>query len=128
MKITLEACGQYFAKGNHPASDAWAALSPSERQAAFAYAQRMLERIKGEALEEPEAETNYDVREDLALFEQALWSGQHNPARRNAEKTGQAYDLTKPDGSPAQTESMEDIAPEAMRWLGWNSSAIMRGG
>ena len=125
--FSIEAADDYFRPDKHIAGRLWDRFDDEEKRAALSHARRVIERIMGDDLTAPAATAdNSDVREDYALYEQALWILQHSPFRANAEDTGVAYDMTGPAGENTPT-GHERMAPETVRWLHWHRVRMLRG-
>jgi len=126
--LTKDGADLYFAVGKHPAANKWNTFDDDERSAAVNYAKAILERAKGSTLDEPASGSgNDDIREDYALYEQALHVASTNPDRANAETSAINYDVTGPDNEPTQIRAtMRQITPEAIRWMGWNRIEFVR--
>ena len=124
MSFTLADATIYFK--DHPAFPLWNAADEDEKTRSLAFARRILERTKRDTLDAPSASAGSDdIREDRALFEQALWVLTNNPYRANTENTGVAWDLTDAEGE-SRTAVMAQLAPEARRWMGWDVFEFVR--
>jgi len=119
---------KYFKVGSHPAAAIWNGVDTSERSAAIQYAKGLLERAKGGDLDQPASNAdNTDVREDYALYEQALHVLTHNPYRANGEGTGAVWDLATSAGETSDPiAAMRELALEAIVWMGWNRIEVVR--
>ncbi|MHA1572674.1 MAG: hypothetical protein ACTSX8_01650 [Alphaproteobacteria bacterium] len=124
--LTIGGANDYFTPENHPAGQWWQDLDQDEREAGLAQAQRVLERSLTRTLVAPTSTSNYGVRDDYALYEQAAWVIHTNHLRGNAEYTSIGFDLFGADGRPA-SESNSVISAEAQRWLAWNRLKAVRG-
>jgi len=113
---------EYFL--THVARALWEEANDAEKEAAVRYAKAILERTKSGDLDEPAATAdNTDVREDYALYEQALHVLTHNPYRANAEQTGITWDLSNNGDTGSE---MRDLCAEAIYWMGWNNVKVVR--
>lgn len=127
MGFSISDADEYFKPDNHIAGALWNDEDEDKRKAALAYARRILERTKGTELDEPDAGAgNDEVREDYALFEQALWTLTNSPYLANAEGTAQGFQAQESDGEPRQ-RAAQRIAPQAAAWMGWNMNFLVRG-
>lgn len=128
MAISIEGAQAYFGATTHHQAAVWAGFGLGHRRGAVATARRILTRGLRRALrddEPPYQEGDY-LRDEYAVYEQALW----------LLINGQVADATGNDPVPiltgkadaADTEGPVALyAPEALRWLGVTSAAVIRG-
>jgi len=120
----------YFASGSHHKAAVWSGFNPKTREGAIAAARRVIARGLGRALNDDERDYKEGdrIREEYAIYEQALWMMEN----------GQVANATGSDPVPVLTGKAEAadtsarspygaFAPEALRWLGAASAAVVRG-
>jgi len=127
MEITLDKADEYFGAENHTMSAVWFAYERQQRMAAIATARRVLERSLHRSLRE--TQDSGEIRDDYAAFEQALFELRKRPAA-NANQ-GQPYpaaqDAVVAEGNQTVSSTFPLLSDDALRWLGWNGVAVIRG-
>jgi hypothetical protein len=124
---TLRDADEYFHPDKHMAGTLYAEFLDNEKKAAFAEAQRMLEKYLARQLEDPDNDVqNYDIRDDYAHFEQMLHLLRNSPFRANTERTGVSWDLINSDAE-TRSRNMKLISTTSMRWAGINPNMVVRG-
>lgn len=123
--IDIDGAEVYFA--SHPRGAVWSAFPSEARTAAVAHARRILARGLNRTLDDSLAAyaEGDRYRDDFAVYEQAL----------HMLETGRVADATAGAPYPVATQPVDDgngrpvdlYAPEALRWLGWNGAAVIRG-
>ena len=119
MNITVERAREYFK--TRTAGDAWEEYSTRQKEAAIAQARRDLSRALGRPVkdEEPEYKEGDQVREEYAVYEQALYtllrdaapkggSGSSIPSLNQVEAQSKAHTLRTGQGK---------WSSEALSWL-----------
>ena len=130
MEITLDNANAYFALGNHTMADTWLKFSDAHRLGAIAHARRMLERELRRPMRETDAEGD-SRRDDLAVFEQALWLLLGSPYGDASRGDAVAILDGRPVDAPAPADDYgtgrrERWSREALRWLGWGGIVTVR--
>lgn len=127
--IDFDGAQIYFGGGNHYKAAIWSGFSATHRRGAIASARRVLTRALGRKLKDNELpyKEGDRLRDEYAIYEQALWMLEH----------GQIADATGNDPVPVLTGAPEPnvmrtagaglYAPEALRWLGVATAAVIRG-
>lgn len=118
MAITKALADTYFAATNHPRSSVWLGFSNDQRTGAVAHAKRTLARYIGEALDTDTTTDDDFPRQDIAVYEQALWCLENSPILRDGREESPdavASDPGQPDG--ARNVMPDGVAPEARKWL-----------
>lgn len=127
MEITLENADIYFSGDNHTMSAVWSAYTETQRKAALATARRNIERSLHRTLKDSQTDGD-DIRDDFAVFEQALFELRKRPMSNANE--GQPYpvaqDAVLAQGAEAVRSRFPQWSDEALRWLGWNGVAVIR--
>jgi len=120
----------YFASGSHHKAAVWSGFNQKTREGAIAAARRVLARGLGRALndDEPEYKEGDRIREEYAVYEQALWM-MENGQVANATGSDQVPVLTgKVDAAdPSTRNPYAAFAPEALRWFAGAGASIIRG-
>jgi len=118
MAINIAGANTYFARGNHPMARTWESFSQEDKTAAIAHAKRILCRILGRELCETASAITDNVREDLAAYEQALYTLRNAPGVTQGQQGVPGFVSNDPanpmDGRPAD---QGQLAPEARRYL-----------
>ena len=131
MAIDYDGAQKYFAAKHHHKAAVWSGFNVNTRTGALMSARRILSRGLSRPLNEDEKPyTEGDrIREEYAVYEQALWM----------LESGQIADATGNDpvavltGRPDAADNSDRVgaaalfAPEALRWLGGASGAVIRG-
>lgn len=127
MKIDLEGADAYFSIDNHVNGPVWLRFRPERREGAIAQARRMFEQDLGRPMRETGAEGDAR-RDDLAVYEQALWLLLGAPYG-----DGQSGDAVAVLQGTAKEEEARKTAPrrprwseDALRWLGWTGQVMAR--
>lgn len=114
MSFTIARANTYFA--GHIQRKTWNAYNTEDRTAALVHAERILRRAKGRALVDTTTTDADQPREDLAVFEQALYLLRNGPASQQGGIPGHvAMDQANPQAPREQ--DIGTVCPEAMRWL-----------
>lgn len=120
MSIDITNANSYFSATNHLKSATWLAVSVNIRTAAIAHAKRVIARFIGDDTSDLDTTTTIDTdfpREDVAVYEQALWMIQQSDVVVNGEETAPKILGAKSEGNIDQIVFGWTIAPEAMRFL-----------
>lgn len=126
--ITYGGAIEYF--NTHPRGQVWGQTSQPAANAALAHARRMLARALGRPMsddETPYAEGD-TTRDEYAVYEQALWLI-INGVIANGEGSA-PQPILAADGDDLETPAKRDdqiYAPEALRWLGYRGSVVVKG-
>lgn len=118
MAINTAGANVYFDPENHTMSNVWASFRTEQKTAAIAQSKRILARALRRELDESESAITWDVREDLACYEQALYLLRNSPAVVEGTDGIQGF-MANDQANPDQPSRMDPglIAPEARRWL-----------
>ena len=132
MAIDLDSADIYFGAQNHPLSAVWFAFTEAQRTGAVAHARQSFERALRRTMREnytgldyPDKDPRKYLRDDYAVFEQALHE------LRSAPQSSPASMPPYPVAADANTGNVYPYATEpwgreAMRWLGWTGGSVIR--
>lgn len=125
--INIEGANKYFAIGNHAHANVWNRFTNSNREGAVSSAIKVLSRALRRPLNMNELEYKQGDyrREEYAVYEQALHMLKNGKV--SDASTGDAMSILTGTNDVAQVTESPLFAPEALRWLGCGSSAILRG-
>jgi hypothetical protein len=112
--LTVSDANFYFGPKSHLASAEWHTFPEARRVAALAQARRILNRMLGREMMEDTTGEHHSPREDLALFEQALYMLRNLPAAGDVS----GFASQDPD-DVGQARQMDPgiLCDEARRWL-----------
>jgi hypothetical protein len=118
MAINVAGANTYFAPTNHPMARVWAQFSPETKSASIAHAKRILARALNREVDEVASTITSEVREDLATYEQALYTARNSPAVVEGQE-GVAGFVSNDQANPDEAARMDPgmLAPEARRYL-----------
>lgn len=122
---TIEDADKYFLPKNHIQAADWDNYEPSEREGAFNQSVRELTIFKGEDLVDPVSDSDA-IREDLAVYEQALFLLLNVPRRRN-DGSSKVVKLGTDKNGSADDLSGVPISPKSQRYMGKNRLKLVRG-
>lgn len=120
MAISVDGANTYFGSSNHVKYSTWTAISNTLRTAAITHAKRVIARFIADDTDDLDTDTTTDddfPREDVAVYEQALWMIQQSNAVVNGEETAPKVIGAKSEGQIDQENFGWTISPEAMRFL-----------
>lgn len=130
MSISIESANQYFSTENNVNASVWLKFPEQVRTGAIASAKRMFETELRRPMKEDEPPyfAGMTRREDLAVYEQALWLLLGTPW--GDASNGDAISCLQGQSEIALSEAMgkkrERFSPEALRWLGWGGVVLVR--
>lgn len=118
MAIDVSGANTYFAPTNHPMARVWAQFPSDVKTMAIAHAKRILARVLNREVDETASAITDAVREDLATYEQALYTARNSPAVVEGQD-GIAGFVSNDQANPDQPRMMDpgQLAPEARRYL-----------
>ena len=114
MSFTIARANTYFA--GHIQRRTWNDFPAEDKTAALVHAERILRRSKGAALSDTVTTDADAPREDLAVFEQALYLLRNGPASQQGGLPGHVS-MDQANPSAPREQDIGTICPEAMRWL-----------
>ncbi len=120
----------YFSE--HVKSPVWMGFTDELREAAILSARRLLSRDLKRALDdnEPEYEEGDYFRDEYAIYEQAIYMLENNRVV-SLNQESSPYPIAEAPHGPQQdslpTKKPFIYAEEALRWLGVNGAAVVRG-
>jgi len=115
----------YFDASSHVNAAVWAAYTENQRTAAVASARRVLARaLRREMNDDEAAYVEGDTeRDEYAVYEQALHMLVNG--RITDADSGSPYPIAVKPSEELKRSSY--YSEEALRWLGWNGAAAVRG-
>jgi|LSQX01.1.fsa_nt_gb hypothetical protein len=130
MAIDIDGAEAYFAIGKHSAADTWQRYPNSRREGAVAESKRVLSRTLGRPMREDEEpyKAGDKTRDEYAVYEHALYLLEG--AETASPYSGSAVNIFRSARSEAdqfQSGKRQYIAPEALRWLGYSGTVVVRG-
>ena len=114
MSFTVARANTYFA--GHIQRRTWNEFAAEDKTAALVHAERILRRAAGRALVDTVTTDADQPREDLAVFEQALYLLRNGPATQQGGLPGHVS-MDQANPSAPREQDMGAICPEAMRWM-----------
>ena len=133
MAINLELANKYFLVGSHVNAHVWSAFESEDRKAAINTARLKIMRARAypiptdsdtspaaqDTLLDTDTTTESDFpREDLAVYEQAIWLLVNSNLTPDGNYIGPKWYGVAPTGNP------EQISPKAADWMGWSYSTV----
>ena len=119
----------YFGGENHHKAAVWSGFGQQHRTGAIAAAKRILSRGLQRPVREnePPYQAGDAVREEYAVYEQALWMLEHGQVADGLGSDPVPIITGAPDLAEARAPGAGLYAPEALRWLGTVKAAVVRG-
>lgn len=119
MSFTVANANTYFA--GHIQRKAWAGYDQADKTAALTHAERLLRRSTGRELDDDVSDEGDAPRDDLAVYEQALYLLRNGP---NTPEGGVPSFVSMDQAAPDRAREQDNgiICPEATRWLQYASS------
>lgn len=114
MSFTVARANTYFS--GHIQRRTWNDFPAEDKTSALVHAERILRRSKGAALSDTVTTDADAPREDLAVFEQALYLLRNGPASQQGGLPGHVS-MDQANPSAPREQDLGAICPEAMRWL-----------
>lgn len=132
MSIDVTGANAYFRIGNHVKANVWNRFEPSHREGAVTAAIRLFSRELRRPINtaEPEYAEGDRIREEYAIYEQALWMLEDTPIADASGGDAAAILRGKVDGLTAEqayNHARGMFSPEALRWFGWGGHTTVRG-
>lgn len=120
MSIDVSGANIYFGSSNHVKYATWTGISNALKTAAIAHAKRVIARFIADDTGDLDTDTTADTdfpREDVAVYEQALWMIQQSDVVVNGEESAPKLLGANSEGNVDQINFGWTISPEAMRFL-----------
>jgi len=117
MSVTVDTADAYFARDSHPRAMVWEGFTYEQKAGALVHARRILSRTLLRLPAETATVDGDAPREDLALYEQALFVLENSPYVATGAEPSPSFVSTEGSTGEARQRDPGQVSDEAQRWL-----------